>query len=186
MHDQINMIVKEHHTLTGSSGAVFSGCGKYRYRLWRIWDASLPRAVFCMMNPSTADEIENDPTVERCWRRTISWAHRGIHVGGVEVVNAFAWRETDSRLLPGLHAQGVDLVGPDNDAMIVATVAGAAIVVCAWGKPGALGGRGVQVLSLLRSAGVVPHALRLNADGSPQHPLYLPYEIGPFPMKDAA
>lgn len=44
------------------SGALFSPCRLYRYKLWRKW-GDAPPAVFVMLNPSTADEIDNDPTV---------------------------------------------------------------------------------------------------------------------------
>jgi hypothetical protein len=40
---------------TAQSGAVFSDCGKYRYRLWRCWNLELPRALFLLLNPSTAE-----------------------------------------------------------------------------------------------------------------------------------
>jgi hypothetical protein len=47
-------------------GAVFSDDREYRYRLWRTWDVDKPTAAFVMLNPSTADETENDPTIRRC------------------------------------------------------------------------------------------------------------------------
>ncbi len=169
--------------LPPATDATFSPCRRYRYRLWRVWDPDAPRALFVMMNPSTADEVKNDPTVERCQRRAIAWNASGRHViGGVEVVNVFAWRETDSKLLPKLIAQGVDIVGPENDRHIVEAARTAAIVVCAWGNPGNLLGRGSAVLELLRKAGVQPHALVRNADGTPGHPLYVGYDVMPFRM----
>lgn len=73
-------------------------------------------------------------------------------------------------------------MGPENDAYILRAVRIAKLTVCGWGKIGALHDRGRKTLNLIRSAGVVPHALKLNADGSPQHPLYLPYHLEPFPI----
>jgi hypothetical protein len=70
-------------------GAAFSACRRYRYRLWRMWDRR-PHCCFVMLNPSTADELANDPTVERCERRARAWGY-----GGLEVANVFAWRSTD-------------------------------------------------------------------------------------------
>lgn len=182
------MQTREVQTLFGSSGAVFSDCGRYRYLLWRVWDASLPRALLLMMNPSTADETENDPTIERQVRRLQQWPQQGValQVGGLEVANVFAYRETDSRKLAGLHAQGVDLVGPDNDAQILAAAQRAAIIICGWGKPGRLGGRDAQVLAMLGAAGMQAHALQLNQDGSPTHPLYVGYEALPIPIPTPA
>ena len=57
-------------------------------------------------------------------------------------------------------------------------------VVCGWGK---LAGpeRSRDVLALIRGVGVTPHALRLNRDGSPAHPLYLPAKLVPVAMGDS-
>lgn len=155
------------------SGAVFSDCRQYRYRLWRQWSDAAPM-VFVMLNPSTADEIDNDPTVERCERRA-----RAMGYGGLRVANIFALRSTD----PAALYEHADPVGQDNDAAIIESVTGAGLVVCAWGAHGNLFSRGEKVLQLLRSAGVIPHYLQLNKDGTPKHPLYVPYEITPTPME---
>ena len=48
------------------SGAIISACGQYRYHLWRRWDELLPTMVWVMLNPSTADATEDDPTIRRC------------------------------------------------------------------------------------------------------------------------
>lgn len=154
-----------------NSGAVFSACRLYRYRLWRQWGEQ-PPAVFVMLNPSTADEIDNDPTVERCERRA-----RAMGYGGLRVANIFALRSTDPQALYG-HA---DPVGQQNDSAILESVSGAGIVVCAWGGHGNLNGRGDAVLHLLRAAGIEPHFLKLNGDGTPRHPLYVGYDVTPKP-----
>lgn len=166
-------------SLFGQTGAIFSPCRTWRYRLWRIWDKTLPLACFVLMNPSTADEIEDDATVLRCQKRVAQWKH--IKLGGVIVVNVFAWRETDSEKLPGLIAAGTDIVGQENDAAILAAARESAIVVCGWGNPGNLSGRGRAVEQMLRDAGVQLHYLQLNADGTPQHPLYIGYAVPPNP-----
>lgn len=172
---------REVMTSTGSTGAIYSDCETYRYLLWRVWDDSLPRALMVMMNPSTANEVENDPTVERQIRRVLMWPRIGfpLRVGGLEVANAFAYREVYSRRLAGLHMSGLDLVGPDNDAMILEASRRAAIVICGWGKPGMLCGRGNAVLRLLRAAGIRPYGLQMNRDGTPRHPLYVGYKTIP-------
>ena len=48
------------------SGATISTCEKYRYQLWRKWDEGKKCLVFIMLNPSTADAENNDPTITRC------------------------------------------------------------------------------------------------------------------------
>lgn len=79
------------------TGATFSECRRYRYRLWRYWDRSKPPLCFLMLNPSTADDLSNDPTVERCQRRALA-----MGFGGLEVVNIFAFRSTDPAALYSL------------------------------------------------------------------------------------
>lgn len=176
------MIRRELKTLTGSTGAIFSDCEVYRYLLWRVWDETLPTALLLMMNPSTANETDNDPTVERQIKRVMMWPEIGFDfaVGGLEVANAFAFRETDSDKLAPLHASGFDLVGDSNDAMILEAARRAAVVVCGWGEPGALGGRDKAVLQLLRDNGIKPYALKFNKDGTLRHPLYVAYKTVPI------
>ncbi len=152
-------------------GATFSPCGRYRTRLWRIW-GDQPPAVFCMLNPSTADETSNDPTVERCERRA-----RATGFGGLQVVNLFALRSTDPR---ALYSE-IDPIGPGNDEAILDACAGAGIVVCAWGAHGKFRARGNWVRDLLYDAGARPHVLALNRDGTPKHPLYVGYNVQPTP-----
>ena len=69
--------------------AKFSACRKYRYALWRNWDGSKPYAMIIGLNPSTADENENDPTITRCINFAKSWGY-----GGVCVTNLFAYCAT--------------------------------------------------------------------------------------------
>src|SRR6266487_5248505 len=73
-------------------GAVLDVSGIYRYSLWRAWSAYHPRIVFVLLNPSTADEQRNDPTIRRCMGFARTW-----NFGSVEVVNLFAYRATDCR-----------------------------------------------------------------------------------------
>ena len=156
-----------------SSGARFSVCRTYRYRLWRRW-GDQPLAAFCMLNPSTADERVNDPTVERCERRA-----RAMGFGGLQVVNLFGLRSTDPRAL----RRAADPIGPSNDEAILEACLGAGIVICAWGAHGKLMHRAERVRELLRCYGVQTHALALNQDGSPKHPLYVGYDVQPTPWR---
>ncbi|KQV81056.1 hypothetical protein ASD15_14350 [Massilia sp. Root351] len=173
---------REVKTLTGSTGAIFSDCEVYRYLLGRVWDDALPTALLLMMNPSTANEVENDPTVERRFKRVMMWPKIGFNfaVGGLEVANAFAFREPDSDELGPLHAAGFDLVGENVDAVILGAARRASVVVCGWSESGTLGGRGQAVLQLLRDIGIKPHPLKLNKDRTPKHPLYVGYKTMPF------
>lgn len=156
--------------LFGSFGATFSSCGRYRFSLWRIWDAHLQPAMFLMLNPSTADESENDPTVERCQRRAQAMGYGGLRVG-----NILAYRSTDPDALYTVE----DPVGTGNDEAIIEAARDAGIVVCGWGQHGNHLGRGEQVLAMLREAGIRPHFLELNQDNTPRHPLYVSYDVLP-------
>lgn len=160
-------------SLFGQSGAHFSRCRRYRYLLWRDWDPSRHKLAFCMLNPSTADEVANDPTVARCEVRA-----RRLGFGGLIVINAYAWRSTDPDVLPTVE----DPVGPDNDAVIANVAANANMLICGWGKHATHLNRGRRVLEIIRAAGARPMALKLNKDGSPQHPLYIGYDAQPVEM----
>ena len=166
----------------GESGAIFSDDMKYRYRLWRCWNHDLPRCVCIMLNPSTADEVNNDPTIERRIRHIQHWQERGYRkFGSIEIVNAFALRSTD----PSALLRSSNPVGPDNDASIRAAVHsamefGRGLVICGWGKHGLIRDRHDAVLDLLRWGGYGEFsALTLNKDGTPGHPLYISYDTLP-------
>lgn len=152
------------------SGAEMSHCKTYRYRLWRIWDRKLPIVTFIMLNPSTADHLINDPTVERCQRRAI-----GMGFGGIRVANLFALRSTDPQAL----YQANDPIGPKNDQAILEQAKSARMVICAWGTHGGHLARGAFVHRMLLENGIQPHVLALNQDGSPKHPLYVSYGTEP-------
>jgi len=164
------MITREHNTLTGTTGATFSDCERYRYKLWRVWDKSKGICMFLMLNPSTADELQNDPTVERCERRA-----RSMGYGGLVVCNLFAFRATQPA---DMKAQD-DPVGPDNDAVIIEESRGAAMIVCAWGNHGIHRNRSERVRAILGLHNITLHALNISKSGEPAHPLYQPYDRVP-------
>lgn len=147
------------------SEAVYSDCERYRYLLTRRWSEG-PRALFVMLNPSTATEVQNDPTVERCERRA-----RALGYGAFRVTNIFAFRATDPKVM---RASG-DPVGPDNDRAILDGVDWADSILCAWGNHGLHMNRGDEVAALLRSTGAALSHLGLTGQGQPRHPLYVGY-----------
>ncbi|QFU09883.1 hypothetical protein PARPLA_00554 [Rhodobacteraceae bacterium THAF1] len=166
------MIERRHLKGDAESVALYSDCERYRYALTRVWKSERRRALFVMLNPSTATEVQNDPTVERCERRA-----RTLGFGAFRVCNIFAWRDTDPRAL----RQAVDPIGPDNDAAIRDGCGWADVAICAWGTHGALGDRGVAVEQLMRDAGCELHHLGLTKGGHPKHPLYIAYSETPRP-----
>ena len=157
-----------------AAGANFSTCRRWRTLLWRRWDASKPVANFLMLNPSTADERVFDPTCARARAYAERWGY-----GTLLVTNIFAWRATN----PDKMKTARDPVGEGNDAAILSAARRSAIVVCAWGNHGAHLERAQAVLRLLRNAGVALHALKVNANGEPAHPLYLPGRLRPRPWR---
>lgn len=148
---------------------VFSPCRTYRYTLWRGWGGMFEEPNFVMfigLNPSTADETNDDPTIRRCIGYAKAWGFDGYLM-----TNLFAYRSTDPRVMKA-HPEPI---GPDNDKWLVDCAAKAGIVVAAWGTHGAHLGRGEYVRRLIPGL----HYLRLTKDGFPAHPLYLPADLKP-------
>lgn len=164
------MTTRHHQKGDSPSTAVYSPCETYRYLLTRTWDAGGRKALFIMLNPSTATEVQNDPTVERCERRA-----RALGFGAFRVTNIFAFRATDPRVM---RAEP-DPVGPENDRAILDSLPWADQVICAWGTHGAHLGRGAQVEALLRQSGTPLWHLGLTQAGAPKHPLYIGYDRQP-------
>lgn len=147
-------------------GAVISPCKDYRYRLWRIWDAELPRMYWVMLNPSTADADRDDPTVKAC----MDFAKRANN-GGIEIVNLFAYRTKSPAELKSVGY----LVGPENDATLTAVferIEAGSRTVAAWGTHGTPERMAAVRWMALMAAEPLFH-LGLNRDGSPMHPLYV-------------
>jgi hypothetical protein len=153
-----------------------SPCQRYRYALYVPLGEGSRTVCFVLANPSKAvvidGRLEPDPTVQKIITYAQDWGYSRL-----SVVNARAWRATDPDLVPP-DPEGI---GPDNDKWIEHAVTGSDLVVCGWGKLG--GERGWAVLRQIVRLGRAPYALRLNADGSPTHPLYLPRALRPQAMK---
>lgn len=148
--------------------AVFSPDRRYRYALWRQWGAQVSPyriTAWVLLNPSTADEERDDPTILRCIAFSRSWGDAGI-----VVVNIFALRSTNPRALRA----AVDPVGPANDQWVRTACGGANRVLVAWGEHGWIGGRGAFVLERLLPRENVWRFGLTKTSGQPRHPLYVP------------
>lgn len=165
------MVVRECQKGDVASRAWYSDCGAYRYRLERFW-APGGMLAYIMLNPSTATERHNDPTIERCERRA-----RALGFGGLAVVNLFGFRAT----YPADLRRAVDPVGPENPAILLETARSADLVLCGWGAHGDLRQQGAEMAGQLRRAGVALHHLGLTKGGQPRHPLYVGYAVLPQP-----
>lgn len=153
------------------SDATYSPCENYRYQLTRVWDSEGKKVSFVMLNPSTATEVQNDPTVERCERRA-----RALGYGAFRVTNIFAWRDTDPRKMRA----ATDPVGPANDQAILDACTWADDVIAAWGTHGEHLDRGPAVAAILHTQKTPVYHLGLTKAGHPKHPLYLPYSAQPI------
>ncbi|WP_298859580.1 DUF1643 domain-containing protein [uncultured Sulfitobacter sp.] len=164
------MITRSHTKGDAPSTAVYSDCERYRYSLTRVWEAQGRRVVFVMLNPSTATEVQNDPTIHRCEQRA-----RTLGFGGFRAVNIFALRATDPRDMKA----AIDPEGPDNTDALIEAASWAGMVIAAWGVHGEHRTQGPLTASRLRDAGHALHHLGLTKSGHPRHPLYLPYSAEP-------
>jgi hypothetical protein len=177
---------------------IFSPCRLYRYTLWREWwQNSLPRPMcrdcadadplgICShdgtrcdptaylmvigLNPSTADETKDDPTIRRCIGFAKAWGF-----GALCMTNLFAWRDT----LPENMKRAADPVGPLNDFYLFELAKNAGMILAAWGKHGSHLWRTDYLRDVFGEAGFPLYCLRLNKDGSPEHPLYIPADTSP-------
>jgi hypothetical protein len=162
----------ENHGKICDTGARFNSDRTRRHSLWRIWNYKLPLLIIVGMNPSSADEHENDPTVERCERRA---KLRGY--GGIMMINMMDIIETDSRKLDQMPSEV--RCSKENTAELEGAIAraqaGTADILCGWGKPGQRFGAVAWFATRASRAKVTLFCLKMNKDGSPAHPLYQPY-----------
>jgi hypothetical protein len=183
-----------------NAGARLSGCGVYRYSLWREWrgthdpknwrwfgakdgagaDLGEPKTcLFVMLNPSTADGEKDDATIRRCVGFAKAWKFERL-----EVVNLFAFRATKPRDVLAFQNQRGDIIGWENSTLVARAAREAGMIVCAWGA-------NVNDLDPMRDhvetvrgwLGDRPHyALGFTKDGHPRHPLYVPLDAQPVPL----
>lgn len=161
--------------------ATIDASGRFRYRLTRNWSASVSdmlggHVCWIMLNPSTADAAQDDPTIRRCIAFSKAWGF-----GGLVVVNLFALRATDPRhlRLPRNHSQSdyLDVVGERNDEVLESETDSAAQVIAAWGNHGALYERCERALEIVGPLRL--YHLGLTKQGQPRHPLYVKGDVKP-------
>lgn len=151
--------------------ATISECGRYRYDLWRTWGVG-PHVTFIMLNPSTADHEQDDPTIRKCIKFAKQWGFSGL-----VVVNLFAYRATDPKDL----WKAEDPIGPLND-LYIESHAFCGVTVAGWGAKPKVKARADEVCGRLKNL----RTIRLTKDGYPEHPLFLPSDLQPFPWNPQA
>lgn len=149
---------------------ILSACRTYRYTLWRDFGGGgNGYAMFIGLNPSTADELNDDPTIRRCVAFAKSWGYEALCM-----TNLFAFRATE----PADMIAAADPVGPENDGHLIDLASNAGVVVAAWGTNGTHMGRDAAVRALVPGL----HCLKKTLSGHPGHPLYLRADLTPIPF----
>jgi hypothetical protein len=162
--------IAERRAMEPYIGAYLSTCRTWRYALWRLWGfQSYGNCVmFIGLNPSTADETKDDPTIRRCIRFAKSWGYDGIYM-----LNLYAFRATD----PKAMVHSADPVGPGNDEAFGYYRSRCGLIVAAWGSLETRYRPRVQwqsrITRVAQEAGATLHCLGTTKDGSPRHPLYV-------------
>lgn len=151
-------------------GATISDCGTYRFRLWRIWDKTKPLCMFVMHNPSTADGMEDDPTIRRCIGFAKAWGYGGLYVG-----NLSPYRTTNPKVMLGVP---IKVLCPVENIEHVKQMASMCFMhVFAYGNP-------IRKDLMPSYWDERWHCIKLTKDGNPSHPLYLKSGLQPttFPF----
>lgn len=142
-------------------GSEFSECGKYRYKLWRIWNNTAPLAMCIGLNPSTANSDTNDPTIGILTRMLSKLGY-----GGFYMMNLFAFISSKPESLLTCK----DPLGENNFKLKEVEALCADVIVC-WGNFKQASQRIKEVLPQYPNT----KCFGLNANGTPQHPLALMY-----------
>lgn len=173
----MTLITRTHESDGRLSTAVYSSCETYRYALTRVWDGSGKRLLFIMLNPSKATEVANDPTIERCERRS-----KLLGYGGFRVCNLFALRETD----PARLKLSKQPEGSANNAQLVEAFEWCDDILCSWGVHGSHRDQAAKLSPLFKNARKPLLALGVTKHGHPRHPLYVSYKTNPEPFTPSA
>jgi hypothetical protein len=153
-------------------GAIFSSCKKHRLQLWREWDSNLPKVLFIMLNPSTADDQQDDPTLRRCKDFAKQWGYGGLYVG-----NLYSLRAVDPKTLLKVSKFN----HRDNYKHLVSMVQQCQLVVCAWGNYPIIKKLGIT-LNVFNHLEQKLYCIALSKTGTPKHPLYLKNSLTPIPF----
>jgi len=150
---------------------IFSEDRKYRYTLWRDFESWINKnknyVVFIGLNPSTADETKDDPTIRRCMGFTKQWGF-----GSLCMLNLFAYRTVN----PEEMKRQIDPIGPDNDKYLLQICSEASLIIAAWGTQGNFVDRDKKIMALIPDM----KCLSNTKNGFPQHPLYVRKNAMPF------
>lgn len=160
-------ITKHGGDLMEKRTAIFSACERYRYLLRIVWEPTGTLLMLTGLNPSTACQDHDDPTLRRVKDFARRWGH-----GGLLMTNLFAFRATDPNVM---KAYPMPVGECDrNDEAILDAAAEAKTIVAAWGHHGEFLNRGAEVRTMLTRLGYELQCFKLCKNGEPYHPLYMP------------
>ena len=147
------------------NGAIFSDCRKYRYVLWRIWNKNKPLVMFIGLNPSTANELTDDPTIRRVKRFAFNWGF-----GGFYMMNLFAYVTSYPQELKKCYDPIME-----NYKWLKEIELKCVKTIFAWGSFKETNERAKDVMQMF-----IGYVLGINKNGSPKHPLYIRSDIEPI------
>lgn len=151
--------------------AILSTDRVYRYSLSRIWDESKSYLNVIGLNPSTADEMEDDRTSRRCIGFAKDWGY-----GGLIMTNLFAFRTTK----PADMRAADEPIGPENNKHLILIAEKSGMVLAAWGTHGNFNNRDKEVINILLPEKI--NCLKITKSGLPAHPLYIKADTKPLPL----
>lgn len=167
-----NVIRQKHILFWGDSmkcNAFFDQKRLYRYLLTREWDSSLPKLLYIMLNPSTADESTEDQTSKQC----IYFA-KELGFGSFDIVNLYSLISTNPK---GLRSSTIDPIGKETDTYIIKSAKKADKIIVAWGEKHFFNKRNEKVTQMLKNYGYNLYCLKMAKSGHPRHPSRLTHEV---------
>jgi len=139
--------------------AEFSIDKKERYSLKREWDKSKNKILYIMLNPSLADDKNDDPTIRRLVSFTKKYNYGGFLVGNIFTTITPNPKEIDK-------SKGIS---DKNFEKLLKLINKVDQIVYAWGD-------NIEEPQLLKELVLNPKCFGKNLNGSPKHPLYIPSE----------
>lgn len=147
------------------SGAVFTDDRLHRLYLWRWWDSEKRWVMFIGLNPSTADELRDDPTIRRCIGFAKKW-----DFGGMFMCNVFTLVSTNPNKL---NVESPIAMGTSLAMKVIRERCWMAIV--AWGDLVTKVRSSEDRIERIKYQLSPLHCFGLTKKGNPRHPLYMPY-----------
>ena len=130
---------------------------KERYSLKREWDKSKNKILYIMLNPSFADDKDDDPTIRRLINFTKKFNSGGFLVGNIFTTITPNPKELDK-------SKGMS---DKNFEELIKLINKVDQIVYAWGSS-------IEEPQLLKKLVLNPKCFGKNLNGTPKHPLYLP------------